>query len=69
LTKKAAADLERKLRKERITLEDFRDQLKQIRKMGPLDKIVDICRKWDRSRIFQGMRIRRGQLTRVEADH
>src|SRR2546430_16087970 len=35
--RKAAADLERKLRKEEFTLEDFRDQLKQIRKMGPLE--------------------------------
>src|SRR6266478_2816918 len=40
--KKAAADLERKLRKEEFTLEDFRDQPKQIRKMGPREKIVDM---------------------------
>src|SRR5947209_9690986 len=38
--KKAAAELERKLRKDEFTLEDFRDQLKQIRKMGPLEQIV-----------------------------
>ena len=37
--KKAAAELERKLRKEEFTLEDFRDQLKQIRKMGPLENL------------------------------
>src|SRR5262250_1220632 len=43
--KKAAADLERKLRKEGFTLEDFRDQLKQIRKMGPLEQIVDMLPK------------------------
>src|SRR5260221_3014028 len=40
--KKAAMELERKLRKEQFTLEDFRDQLKQIRKMGPLDQLVDM---------------------------
>jgi len=55
------------LRKEEFTLEDFRDQLKQIRKMGPLDKIVDMLPKMDRCRIFQGCESRRGQLTRVEA--
>jgi signal recognition particle subunit SRP54 len=43
--KKAAMDLERKLRKEEFTLEDFRDQLKQIRKMGPLDQLVDMLPK------------------------
>ena len=43
--KKAAMELERKLRKEQFTLEDFRDQLKQIRKMGPLDQLVDMLPK------------------------
>jgi signal recognition particle subunit SRP54 len=42
---KAAAELERKLRKEEFTLEDFRDQLKQIRKMGPLEQLVDMLPK------------------------
>jgi len=43
--KKAAAELERKLRHEGFTLEDFRDQLKQIRKMGPLEQLVDMLPK------------------------
>ena len=43
--KKAALDLERKLRTEGFTLEDFRDQLRQIRKMGPLDQLVDMLPK------------------------
>jgi signal recognition particle subunit SRP54 len=43
--KKAAAELERKLRKEGFTLEDFRDQLRQIRKMGPLEQLVDMLPK------------------------
>jgi signal recognition particle subunit SRP54 len=43
--KKAAVELERKLRKEEFTLEDFRDQLKQIRKMGPLEQLVDMLPK------------------------
>src|SRR6266567_246618 len=43
--RKAAAELERKLRKEEFTLEDFRDQLKQVRKMGPLEQIVDMLPK------------------------
>jgi len=43
--KKAAMELERKLRKNDFTLEDFRDQLKQIRKMGPLEQLVDMLPK------------------------
>src|SRR5437762_828681 len=43
--KKAAMDLERKLRTEGFTLEDFRDQLRQVRKMGPLEQIVDMLPK------------------------
>src|SRR6266436_6203131 len=53
--KKAAAELERKLRKEEFTLEDFRDQLKQIRKMGPLENLP------------KDAKVDEGQLTRVEA--
>jgi signal recognition particle subunit SRP54 len=35
-----AKDLERKLRKNQFTLEDFLDQLKRIRKMGPLTNLL-----------------------------
>jgi signal recognition particle subunit SRP54 len=35
-----AAALERKLRKNQFTLEDFLDQLKRIRKMGPLTSLL-----------------------------
>jgi signal recognition particle subunit SRP54 len=42
---KKAAELERKLRRDEFTLEDFRDQLGQLRKMGPLDQIMDMLPK------------------------
>ena len=35
-----AAELERKIRKEQFTLDDFLDQLLQIRKMGPLSGLL-----------------------------
>ncbi|MCL6640243.1 MAG: signal recognition particle protein [Candidatus Rokubacteria bacterium] len=35
-----AAELVRKLRDDAFTLEDFREQLKQLRRMGPLDQIL-----------------------------
>jgi signal recognition particle subunit SRP54 len=43
--KKAAAELERKLRREEFSLDDFRDQLRQIRKMGSLEQIVGMLPK------------------------
>src|SRR5712692_3059837 len=42
---KKAAELERKLRRAEFTLEDFRDQLQQLRKMGPLEQIVGMLPK------------------------
>ncbi len=42
---KQAVELERKLRHNEFTLEDFRDQLAQIKKMGPLDQLVGMLPK------------------------
>lgn len=39
---KKARELERKLKKQQFTLEDFLDQLHQIKKLGSLDKIFDM---------------------------
>src|SRR5215831_10355973 len=40
IDKDEAADLEEKLRKNEFTLDDFRKQLKTIRRMGPLESIL-----------------------------
>jgi signal recognition particle subunit SRP54 len=37
---KSAQEMLRKLREDAFTLEDFRDQLKQVRQLGPLDQIL-----------------------------
>ena len=42
---KKAAELERKLRRSEFTLEDFRDQLQQVRKMGPLETVLGMLPK------------------------
>jgi signal recognition particle subunit SRP54 len=38
----AAAELERRLRRAEFTLDDFREQLRQVRKMGPLDSLLEM---------------------------
>jgi signal recognition particle subunit SRP54 len=66
--KKAAIELERKLRKNEFTLEDFRDQLRQIRKMGPLEQIVDMLPKMGPlQNIPKDAKVDEGKLKQVEA--
>src|SRR6059036_2650871 len=66
--KKAAIELERKLRKSEFTLEDFRDQLRQIRKMGPLDQIVDMLPKMGPlQNLPKDAKVDEGKLKQVEA--
>ena len=40
--RKQAEKLEKKLRKEAFTLDDFRDQLRQLKRMGPLSQILNL---------------------------
>jgi signal recognition particle subunit SRP54 len=37
-----AAELERKIRKQEFTLEDFLDQMRQVRRMGPLQNVLGL---------------------------
>ena len=37
-----AAELERKIRKQQFTLEDFLEQMRQVRKMGPLQNVLGL---------------------------
>jgi signal recognition particle subunit SRP54 len=66
--KKAALELERKLRTDGFTLEDFRDQLRQIRKMGPLEQLVDMLPKvGPLENIPKDASVDEGKLKQVEA--
>ncbi|HVO58521.1 MAG TPA: signal recognition particle protein [Dongiaceae bacterium] len=66
--KKAALELERKLRKDEFTLEDFRDQLRQIRKMGPLEQLVDMLPKvGPLQNLPKDAAVDEGKLKQVEA--
>lgn len=66
--RKAAMELERKLRKEEFTLEDFREQLKQIKKMGPLEQLVDMLPKMGPlQNLPKDAKVDEGKLKQVEA--
>ncbi|MDD3579467.1 MAG: signal recognition particle protein [Desulfobacca sp.] len=62
-----AQELERKLRKETFTLDDFRDQLKQVRKMGSLEQLVNMIPGLNRVKGLKGMQPDEGELVRIEA--
>jgi signal recognition particle subunit SRP54 len=62
-----AQKLERKLRSNEFTLEDFRDQLRTIRKMGPLESILGMLPGMGNLKELAAQKPDEGQLNRVEA--
>jgi len=61
-----AAKLEKKLRRQEFTLEDFFDQLQQIKKMGPLSDILAMI-PGAQNKALKNMHIDDKALVRVEA--
>ena len=62
-----AEKLEQKLRKNEFTLEDFRDQLRTIRKMGPLESILGMLPGMGNLKQLADQKPDEKQLNRVEA--
>ena len=64
---KKAAELEKKLRKNQFTLEDFRDQMLQIRKMGSLGDIMKMIPGMGKLKQMKNMDMDEKELVRIEA--
>ncbi len=62
-----ARKLAEKIRSNEFTLEDFADQLRQMRKIGPLDEILSMIPGLGRIRGLSDLKVDEGQLKRVEA--
>jgi signal recognition particle subunit SRP54 len=62
-----AERLEEKIRANEFTLEDFRDQLKTIRKMGPLEQIIGMLPGMGNIKALADNKPDEKQMTRVEA--
>jgi signal recognition particle subunit SRP54 len=62
-----AQKLEQKLRSNEFTLEDFRDQLRTIRRMGPLESILGMLPGMGNLKELAAQKPDEGQLNRVEA--
>jgi signal recognition particle subunit SRP54 len=65
--KKKAVELQEKMLSDRFTLEDFRDQLKQIRKLGALDQIMSMLPSIGPFKDLQKVKVDEKELVRVEA--
>jgi signal recognition particle subunit SRP54 len=64
---KKAAELEKKLRKSQFTLEDFRDQMVQIRKMGSLGDIIKMIPGMGKVKQLKNLEVDEKEFVRIEA--
>lgn len=62
-----AKELADKMRKAAFTLEDFKDQLEQIKKMGPLDQLVGMMPGVGRMKQLKNLQVDESQLKKIEA--
>jgi signal recognition particle subunit SRP54 len=64
---KKAVELEKKLRKSQFTLEDFRDQMVQIRKMGSLGDIMKMIPGMGKLKQMKNLDVDEKEFVRIEA--
>ncbi|MBP2640141.1 MAG: Signal recognition 54 kDa protein [Firmicutes bacterium] len=62
-----AKELEKKLRRQEFTLDDFLDQLRQVRKMGSMEQILGMLPGMGNMKKLQDAKIDEKELVRVEA--
>jgi signal recognition particle subunit SRP54 len=62
-----AEELERKLRKDGFTLEDFRDQIRRIKKMGSIDSILNMIPGIGGLKDLKGIQLQEQELVKIEA--
>ncbi len=67
IDEKAARELEKKIRKDSFTLEDFRDQLTQIRKMGSLKDILSMIPGFSKVKALKDINPDEKELVRTAA--
>ncbi|MDD3704784.1 MAG: signal recognition particle protein [Clostridiaceae bacterium] len=63
---KKAIELERKIRTQQFTFDDFLDQLQEMKKMGPLSSILEMMPGMNASKL-KGMEVDDRELVKVEA--
>ncbi len=64
---KKALELEKKLRKNEFTLEDFRDQMVQIRKMGSMSELINMIPGMGQMKQLKNLEVDEKEFVRIEA--
>jgi len=67
MDEKKAAELEKKLRKSQFTLEDFRDQMVQIRKMGSFSDLMKMIPGMGNMKQLKNLQVDDSEFVRIEA--
>ena len=67
IDEKQALDLEQKMKSNQFTLEDFLQQLKQVRKMGPISGLLGMLPGMGAMKQLKNAEVDEGELDRVEA--
>ncbi|MBF0551272.1 MAG: signal recognition particle protein [Deltaproteobacteria bacterium] len=67
IDEKAAREMEKKLRQDAFTLVDFRDQLRQIRKMGPLENLLSMIPGMKQMKGFKDLKPDEKEFVKIEA--
>ncbi|REB09731.1 signal recognition particle protein [Sporosarcina sp. BI001-red] len=62
-----AKELEQKLRTQTFTLDDFLDQLQQVKQMGPLDEILKMMPGFNKIKGLDNAKVDESQMGKVEA--
>ena len=67
IDQKEAEEMQRKLIENEFTLEDFRDQIKQIRKLGPLESILGMMPQLGPLKNLKDVKVDENEITRIVA--
>jgi len=67
IDKKQAVEMQRKLIENEFTLEDFRDQLRQLRKLGPLEGMLSMMPQVGMLKDLKNVKVDENEITRVVA--
>jgi signal recognition particle subunit SRP54 len=67
IDQKKAEEMQRKLIDNEFTLEDFRDQIRQLRKLGPLESILGMMPQVGMLKDLKNVKVDENEITRVVA--
>jgi len=66
INEEKALELEKKLREQTFTLEDFREQLQQVRSLGPLEQLMEMIPGMN-AKALKGFQVDEKEFVRLEA--